>query len=108
MARAAGRPLSGVLRLGVIPTIAPFLLPKVLPPMRAKWPDLKLYLREETSPQACESLSRGNLDCVLLALTYACGDVDSSVLLQDRLLVAVPGNIADGLDRKSTRRNTSH
>src|SRR3546814_489265 len=97
MARAAGRPLSGELRLGVIPTIAPFLLPKVLPPMRAKWPDLKLYLREETSPQACESLSRGNLDCVLLALPYACGDVDSSVLFQDRLFVAVPGNHADGL-----------
>src|SRR3546814_4094685 len=65
--------------------------------MRAKWPDLKLYLREETSPQACESLSRGNLDCVLLALPYACGDVDSSVLFQDRLFVAVPGNHADGL-----------
>src|SRR3546814_14047942 len=91
MARAAGRPLSGELRLGVIPTIAPFLLPKVLPPMRAKWPDLKPYLREETSPQACESLSRGNLDCVLLALPYACGDVDSSVLFPDRLFVAVPG-----------------
>src|SRR3546814_19931668 len=65
--------------------------------MRAKWPDLKPYLREETSPQACESLSRGNLDCVLLALPYACGDVDSSVLFQDRLFVAVPGHHADGL-----------
>src|SRR3546814_1824437 len=65
--------------------------------MRAKWPDLKPYLREETSPQACESLSRGNLDCVLLALPYACGDVDSSVLFQDRLFVAVPGNHAVGL-----------
>src|SRR3546814_17385330 len=91
MARAAGRPLSGELRLGVIPTIAPSLLPKVLPPMRAKWTDLKLYLREEPSQQACESLSRGNLDCVLLALPYACGDVDSSDLFQDRLFVAVPG-----------------
>src|SRR3546814_20806672 len=97
MARAAGRPLSGELRLGVIPTIAPVLLPKVLPPMRAKWPDLKLYLREETSPHACESLSRGNLDCVLLALPYHCGDVDSSVLFQDRLFVSVPGNQADSL-----------
>src|SRR3546814_12458204 len=65
--------------------------------MRAKWPDLKLYLREETSPQACESLSRGNLDCVLLALPYACGDVDSSVLFQDRLFVDVPGHHAAGL-----------
>jgi LysR family hydrogen peroxide-inducible transcriptional activator len=96
LARASGKPLSGELRLGVIPTIAPFLLPKVLPPLRSKWPDLKLYLREETSPQACESLTRGNLDCVLLALPYACGDVAAEILFQDRLYVAFPGGELDG------------
>ena len=68
MARAAGKPLAGELRLGVIPTIAPFLLPRVLPRLRREWPELRLYLREETSPQACESLHRGKLDAVLLAL----------------------------------------
>src|SRR5918997_2796339 len=53
MARAAGKPLSGELRMGVIPTIAPFLLPRLLPKLRRDWPDLRLYLREETSPAAC-------------------------------------------------------
>src|SRR3954465_161435 len=48
MAQAARHPLSGELRMGVIPTIAPFLLPAVLPELRRKWPELKLYLREET------------------------------------------------------------
>ena len=96
MARAAGKPLTGELRMGVIPTIAPFLLPTQLPRLRADWPDLKLYLREETSQAACDSLHRGGLDCVLLALPYACGDVDSAELFEDRLLVAFPAGQAAG------------
>lgn len=99
LARAAGKPLSGELRLGVIPTIAPFLLPKVLPPLRSKWPELKLYLREETTPVACESLARGNLDCILLALPYACGDIENAVLFSDPLYVAFP---AGGLNGKGS------
>ena len=49
MARAAGRPLSGEMRMSVIPTIAPFLLPRVLPLLRRDYPDLKLFLREKKS-----------------------------------------------------------
>ncbi len=90
MARAAGKPLSGELRMGVIPTIAPFLLPALLPRLRNEWPDLKLYLREETSQAACDSLHRGQLDCVLLALPYGCGDIDAAELFDDRLYVAFP------------------
>jgi LysR family hydrogen peroxide-inducible transcriptional activator len=90
MVRAAGKPLSGVLRMGVIPTIAPFLLPTLLPRLREQWPDLKLYLREEASGVACDSLHRGQLDCVLLALPYRCGEIESEVLFEDRLFVAFP------------------
>jgi LysR family hydrogen peroxide-inducible transcriptional activator len=90
LARAAGKPLSGDLRMGVIPTIAPFLLPRILPKLRAEWPDLKLYLREETTTAACDSLHRGHIDCVLLALPYHCGDVESVDLFEDRLFVAFP------------------
>jgi LysR family transcriptional regulator, hydrogen peroxide-inducible genes activator len=92
MAKAAGRPLTGELRMGVIPTIAPFLLPKILPKLRRDWPELKLYLREETSAAACESLARGNVDCVLLALPFACGDIEAEPLFDDRLFVAFPGD----------------
>ena len=94
LARSEGRPLHGELRLGVIPTIAPFLLPAMLPRLREQWPDLKLYLREETSQAACDALHRGQLDCVLLALPYACGDVESAPLVDDRLFVAFPGGEA--------------
>lgn len=90
LVKAEGKPLSGELRLGVIPTIAPFLLPRILPPIRHDWPELKLFLREETSAAACDSLNRGQLDCVLLALPFACGDVDSEVLFEDSLYVAYP------------------
>lgn len=94
LARAEGKPLHGELRLGVIPTIAPFLLPGMLPKLRDQWPSLKLYLREETSQAACEALHRGQLDCVLLAQPYPCGDVDSAPLFDDRLFVAFPGGEA--------------
>ena len=90
LARAEGLPLTGELRMGVIPTIAPFLLPAILPRLRAKWPELKLFLREETSQAACDALQRGQLDCVLLAAPYACGDVEMMALFEDELLLAFP------------------
>jgi len=96
MARAAGQPLTGDLRMGVIPTIAPFLLPTMLPVLRREWPKLRLYLREETSQSACEALHRGQLDCVLLALPYGCGDVASAALFDDPLFVAFPRGEAPG------------
>jgi LysR family hydrogen peroxide-inducible transcriptional activator len=88
LARAAGRPLSGEMRMSVIPTIAPFMLPRMLPQLRRDWPDLKLFLREEPSGAACEGLQHGRTDCVLLALPYACGDVEIAPLFDDALYVA--------------------
>jgi LysR family hydrogen peroxide-inducible transcriptional activator len=90
IARAAGEPLTDAIRMGVIPTIAPFFLPALLPGLRADWPGLKLYLREETSQAACDLLRRGQLDCVLLALPFDCGSVEAAALFDDRLYVAFP------------------
>ncbi len=90
MARAAGRPLSGEMRMSVIPTIAPFLLPRVLPRLRRDYPDLKLFLREEPSGPACEALHNGRTDCVLLALPYSCGEVTTLPLFDDHLFLAFP------------------
>ena len=90
LARAEGKPLHGELRMGVIPTIAPFLLPAMLPRLREQWPSLKLFLREEASQAACDALHRGQLDCVLLAMPFACGEVDSAILFDDRLFIAFP------------------
>jgi LysR family hydrogen peroxide-inducible transcriptional activator len=100
LAQAAGRPLTGELSMGVIPTIAPFLLPRVLPELRSTYPELKLYLREETSQQACDALHRGSLDCVLLALPFPCGDVESEVLFDDELLLALREREAERLPKE--------
>lgn len=87
---AAGQPLAGELRMSVIPTIAPFLLPRILPRLRRERPQLKLFLREETSDQALESLHHGRADCVLLALPFATGDVETASIGEDALYVAFP------------------
>jgi LysR family hydrogen peroxide-inducible transcriptional activator len=90
LVQASGKPLSGELRMSVIPTIAPFLLPRMLPRLRRERPALKLFLREETTGDALESLHHGRADCVLLALPYATGEIESAHIADDRIYVAFP------------------
>jgi LysR family hydrogen peroxide-inducible transcriptional activator len=90
LVQASGKPLSGELRMSVIPTIAPFFLPRILPRLRKERPALKLFLREETSDAAVESLHHGRADCVLLALPFATGEVEKEAICQDELFVAFP------------------
>ncbi|MXO57316.1 hydrogen peroxide-inducible genes activator [Pontixanthobacter gangjinensis] len=90
LVQASGKPLSGELRMSVIPTIAPFLLPKMLPRLRKERPSLKLFLREETSADAMESLQHGRADCVLLALPFPTGEIEFEHIADDRLFVAFP------------------
>ena len=90
LVQSSGQPLSGELRMSVIPTIAPFLLPRILPRLRRDRPQLKLFLREEPSAAAIESLHHGRADCVLLALPFATGEVECAHLFDDALYVAFP------------------
>jgi LysR family hydrogen peroxide-inducible transcriptional activator len=83
LAAAAKEPLSGALRMGVIPTIGPFLLPKVLPKLRKAFPKLKLYLTEDQTQRVVDDLHAGSLDCVLLALPVEIGDAETMVLFDD-------------------------
>ena len=90
LVQSQGQPLSGELRMSVIPTIAPFLLPRILPRLRRERPALKLFLREEPSAAAIESLHHGRADCVLLALPFPTGEVEFEHLFDDALFVAFP------------------
>jgi LysR family hydrogen peroxide-inducible transcriptional activator len=90
LVQASGKPLAGELRMSVIPTIAPFLLPRMLPRLRRERPQLKLFLREETSDAAIESLHHGRADCALLALPFPTGEVDKETIAIDKLYVAFP------------------
>ncbi len=96
MIQSAGQPLSGEVRMSVIPTIAPFLLPRMLPRLRRERPHLKLFLREEPSAAALESLHHGRADCVLLALPYPTGEVEKEVIELDALYVAFPKDVFAG------------
>lgn len=95
LVRSQRAPLTGTLRLGVIPTIAPYLLPATLAPLRRDYPKLELHLVEDFSHVICAGLEAGNLDLVLLALPFNCGDVDSMELLEDSFFVALPNFRAD-------------
>jgi len=88
MVQAASEPLSGTLRLGVIPTIAPYLLPRLLPPLRLAHPKLKLYLREDLSARLLDSLNSGQIDAALLALPYDADGVELAVIGDDPFLLA--------------------
>ncbi len=89
-ARAAAEPLSGPLRLGVIPTIGPYLLPRVLPALRRAHPRLQLYLREDQTARLLERLGNGDLDVVLLALPYPAEDVETEEVARDSFVLACP------------------
>lgn len=89
-ARNAGRPLSGRLRLGVIPTVAPFLLPATLPGLKAAYPQLRLFIREDLTSRLIAGLKAGQLDCAVIALPYASTGIQHARIGDDEILAAAP------------------
>jgi len=90
VARHHGKVLSGRLKLGIIPTLAPYVLPKVLPTLTQLHPDLRIDLRETQTDILLGELSRGELDVVMLALPVADSELESIKLFDDPFLLAVP------------------
>ncbi|MGE5518185.1 MAG: hydrogen peroxide-inducible genes activator [Bacteroidota bacterium] len=90
LAASAAEPLSGPLRLGVIPTIAPYLLPRVLPRLRADHPGLRLYLREDLTARLLDRLGAGDLDVALIALPYHAPDIETLDIAEDPFVLACP------------------
>ncbi len=89
-ARALGDPLTGLLRLGVIPTIAPYLLPRALPLLRRRFPGLRIALREERTGALVAELEAGRLDLALVALQAELGDLETASLYDDPFFAVVP------------------
>lgn len=90
LAKAHSEPLSGELRLGVIPTIGPFLLPPLLRGLRKEFPHLKLFLKEELSAQLHAQLQQGQLDLVILALPFSLPEMETVSLFKDEFLLCLP------------------
>jgi LysR family hydrogen peroxide-inducible transcriptional activator len=83
-------PLSGRMRLGVIPTIAPFLLPRLLNRLRMEHPQFQLFIREDLSHHLVDALHQGDLDLLLLAIPFAAEGVQSMHLFYDEFVLAYP------------------
>lgn len=93
-------PLAGTIRLGVIPTVAPYLLPYVTPGLAARWPKLRLALVEQKTEELLAALRAGTLDAGLLALVDGMDDLAHALVVDDPFVVAVPQ--AHALARKKT------
>ena len=93
-ARNAGKPLSGRFRLGVIPTVAPFLLPARLPGLKEAYPALRLFIREDLTPRLVAALKAGHLDAAVIALPYAAQGIDHARIGDDEILAAAPAGHA--------------
>ena len=89
-AQSARAPLSGPLRLGIIPTIGPFLLPRLMPAIAAAFPRLKLWLREDQTDRLLAGLEAGRLDVLLLALPCDCGPAETLPIAADAFWAALP------------------
>lgn len=103
-AQQAGTPLTGAFRLGAIPTIAPFLLPKTLKALRAAHPSLKLYLREDQTDRLLDALRSRKLDAALIALPWEASGVETMDLGEDEFLLVAPTGhtLTDRDDLKSS------
>ena len=86
VARAAGDPLSTPLRLGVIPTIGPFLFPRMLPALRKRFLELKLYILEEPTTRLLTQLATGDLDVVIMAFPYHAPGTDHFIFADDVMI----------------------
>lgn len=89
-ARHHRQPLTGGLRVGVIPTIAPYLLPRVLPILKRRYPELRLKLRESQTAVLVSEILAGQLDAALLALPVEDAGIETMALFDDPFLLAMP------------------
>ena len=90
--RHNGQLLSGTLRLGVIPTLAPYVLPLLLPVLHHRYPDLRLDLLETQTKTLMSELAQGSMDVLLLALPLERSEFETVSLFNDRFLLAVPAD----------------
>ena len=82
--------LVGTLRLGVIPTIGPYMLPRVLPAIRERYPELKLQLIEDQTARLVERLNSGAIDCAIIAFPYDLTGLEVELFWQEIFYVAFP------------------
>jgi LysR family hydrogen peroxide-inducible transcriptional activator len=91
-ARRSKNPATGTIKLGIFPTLAPYLLPHVIPGIREKFPELKLQLAEEKTEDILKMLDQGRLDAGLLALPVDDPGLEMEILFEEPFVTAMPAN----------------
>jgi len=87
------KPLSGRFRLGVIPTIAPYMLPHILPLLQKQFPDMQFEITENMSANLIKTLNEGNLDLIIMAFPYETPNIQQESLFEEPFDCAAPDNV---------------
>lgn len=93
MGQSHNRPLSSSLRLGIIPTIAPYILPRLLPALERQYPDLDLSLKEDQTARLLNALDKREIDVILMAFPYVADQTEQLLLWSESFVIAMPGMI---------------
>jgi len=107
-AKRMGDPFSASIRIGVIPTISPYLLPRITPVLRREFPRMKIHWIEEKTAVLVAALSQGTLDAVLLALEGEIGKVEQFVIATDPFVLATPRNHSLGMKKSDASAEELH
>lgn len=107
-ARRVGDPLSASIRIGVIPTISPYLLPRISSALRKEFPRMKIQWVEEKTSVLTLALNQGALDAVLLALEAEIGKVEQRVIATDPFVLATPRNHSLGMKKSDASADELH
>ena len=99
-AKNEGKPMHGVLRLGCIPTIAPFIMSALVSLCHKTYPELKLFIREDTTDHLLHSLEIGEIDLIILALPYPTKNLHTETLCQDPFQLVLPITWKDKIEGK--------
>jgi LysR family hydrogen peroxide-inducible transcriptional activator len=89
-ARRSADPFTGTIRIGIIPTVSPYLLPRIMPPLRREYPRLQFLWTEERTATVVHQLEAGQLDAILVAKEAHLGEVECDVLVHDVFVIAAP------------------
>jgi LysR family hydrogen peroxide-inducible transcriptional activator len=104
LARHRGRVLTGTLRLGIIPSLAPYVLPRILPDLQSRYPDLRLEVRETLTRQLTEELEQGKLDALMVALPAEAHGFEAMRLFEDPFLLAMSAEDAPASSNRVSAR----
>lgn len=107
-AQNTGAPMTGILKIGIIPTIAPYMLPEIVKEIQNDFPDLHLHLQEDISEKLIEKIHSGDLDVALMAFPYKSDKTEQLSLFDEEFVLAAPTGLYPANDKISIKQLNNH